>query len=61
MEVTLDGRPLPAAWSGRDVSAGRVEVREQRLYRLVSLPRAGRHNLGLEFDPGVEGYAFTFG
>ena len=33
----------------------------QRLYRLVDLPRAGRHVLSLRFAPGVAGYAFTFG
>ena len=33
----------------------------QRLYRLIDLPEAGRHRLQLRFDPGIEGYAFTFG
>jgi hypothetical protein len=27
----------------------------------VSLPGAERHRLSLRFDPGVSGYAFTFG
>jgi len=43
------------------VRAGAVAVSGQRLYRLVELPRAGRHTLTLEPDPGVAGYAFTFG
>jgi hypothetical protein len=38
-----------------------VTVRRQRLYELVSLPRAGEHRLSLRFEPGVAGYAFTFG
>ena len=38
-----------------------VTVRDQTLYELVSLPRAGTHLLGLRFDPGVTGFAFTFG
>jgi thiol-disulfide isomerase/thioredoxin len=38
-----------------------IRVREQRLYTLVDLPRAGSHLLRLDFDPGVRGYAFTFG
>jgi hypothetical protein len=38
-----------------------VTVRRQRLYRLVDLPRAGRHRLTLDFGAGVSGYAFTFG
>ena len=38
-----------------------VTVRGQRLYTLVQRPRAGEHTLTLRFDPGVSGYAFTFG
>ena len=50
VEVLVDGRPTR-----------RVTVRRQRLYELVSLPRAGKHRLSLRFEPGVAGYAFTFG
>jgi cytochrome c biogenesis protein CcdA/thiol-disulfide isomerase/thioredoxin len=38
-----------------------VVVRRRRLYELVALPRAGEHRLSLRFEPGVAGYAFTFG
>ena len=38
-----------------------VVVRDQTLYELVSLPEVGSHRLSLEFDPGVSGFAFTFG
>ena len=38
-----------------------ITVRRQRLYTLVSLPKPGDHELELRFDPGVAGYAFTFG
>ncbi len=39
-----------------------VTVERQRLYTLVSLPRTSRQvPLELRFDPGVAGYAFTFG
>jgi cytochrome c biogenesis protein CcdA/thiol-disulfide isomerase/thioredoxin len=61
VQVLLDGRPIAAAQSGSDVAGGRVVVRRQRLYRLVSLPKTGEHRLTLRFDPGVAGYAFTFG
>ena len=50
MRVLLDGRPLRT-----------ITVRDQRLYRLVSLPRVGEHLLTLEPEPGIAGYAFTFG
>jgi len=61
VRVLLDGREIAARDAGEDVSAGVVRVGEQRLYRLVDLPRAGRHTLSLELGPGVSGYAFTFG
>jgi cytochrome c biogenesis protein CcdA/thiol-disulfide isomerase/thioredoxin len=50
LEVRVDGR-----------LTRRVVVRRQRLYELVSLPRAGEHRLNLRFEPGLAGYAFTFG
>ena len=40
---------------------GRVTVREERLYRLVSLPRVQDRRLTLRVPAGVTGYAFTFG
>lgn len=61
LRVLLDGKLVPAALAGRDVHGGVATVQRQRLYRLVELPRAGRHLLTLEFDPGISGYAFTFG
>jgi cytochrome c biogenesis protein CcdA/thiol-disulfide isomerase/thioredoxin len=50
LAVALDGRPYRT-----------VTVRKQRLYRLVSLPRRGGHELTLRFEPGLAAYAFTFG
>jgi cytochrome c biogenesis protein CcdA/thiol-disulfide isomerase/thioredoxin len=61
VRVLLDGRPLPDALAGADVRGGLLAVSMQRLYALVNLPQAGRHLLRLEFEPGVTGYAFTFG
>ena len=61
VRVLLDGKALSGSAAGEDVSGGIAEIDEQRLYRLVDLPKAGDHTLTLEFDPGVEGYAFTFG
>ncbi len=59
--VELDGRPIEARQAGSDVHGGEVEVTGQRLYDLVDLPEVGRHRLVLDLEPGVEGYAFTFG
>jgi hypothetical protein len=61
LEVLLDGEPIPAGLAGEDVSGARATVDEQRLYRLVELPEAGRHTLELRFAPEISGYAFTFG
>jgi thiol-disulfide isomerase/thioredoxin len=61
VSVELDGEPIAEADAGDDVDAGAVTVDEQRLYRLVDLDGAGEHTLTLRFDPGVSGYAFTFG
>jgi cytochrome c biogenesis protein CcdA/thiol-disulfide isomerase/thioredoxin len=61
VEVRLDGEPVRARDAGADVSGGEVAVGEQRLYRLLDLGRAEQHVLTLEFEPGVSGYAFTFG
>ncbi len=61
VRVLLDGRPIPATRAGDDVHGGVVTVQRQRLYRLVSLPRVEHRLLTLRFEPGVSGYAFTFG
>ena len=61
VRVLLDGRPVGPGTAGGDVHGGRVTVRAQRLYSLVSLPAHEQHRLTLRFDPGISGYAFTFG
>jgi cytochrome c biogenesis protein CcdA/thiol-disulfide isomerase/thioredoxin len=48
--VTVDGR------RERTIIVGR-----QRLYTLLKTSRSGDHQLALRFQPGVSGYAFTFG
>ncbi len=61
VQVLLDGQPIPKRYAGADVKNGRVEVTSQRLYDLVDLPAVGHHTLRLVPQPGVMGYAFTFG
>lgn len=43
------------------MSGATARISEQRLYRLVDLSAAGDHTLTLRFEPGISGYAFTFG
>jgi cytochrome c biogenesis protein CcdA/thiol-disulfide isomerase/thioredoxin len=50
VQVLLDGRPSTS-----------VTVRQQRLYTLVSFPRAEFHTLTVEVPVGVRAYDFTFG
>jgi hypothetical protein len=50
VRVLVDGRPERT-----------VTVRRQRLYTLFTRQRSGDHQLALRFEPGVSGYAFTFG
>jgi cytochrome c biogenesis protein CcdA/thiol-disulfide isomerase/thioredoxin len=61
VQVLLDGHPISAADAGADVHGGTVTVRRQRLYSLVKLRDIEEHVLTLRLDPGVSGYAFTFG
>ncbi len=61
VKVLFDGKPIGADAAGADVHGGTVTVSSQRLYDLVDLPRVGHHVLRLEPEPGVMGYAFTFG
>jgi cytochrome c biogenesis protein CcdA/thiol-disulfide isomerase/thioredoxin len=61
MRVLLDGKPIPSSLAGPDVHGGVATISNQRLYRLVDLPRPGEHVLTLEPQTGLTGYAFTFG
>jgi cytochrome c biogenesis protein CcdA/thiol-disulfide isomerase/thioredoxin len=61
IRVLLDGRPVAAGRAGPDVERGTTRVEAQRLYRLIDLPRVEDHVLTLELEPGIDGYAFTFG
>ena len=61
VEVLLDGEPVPDDLAGEDVKNGVATIGPQRLYRLVDLPKAGSHELELRFEPGIYGYAVTFG
>jgi cytochrome c biogenesis protein CcdA/thiol-disulfide isomerase/thioredoxin len=61
VRVLLDGRPLPDRLAGPDVRGGVARVGAQRLYRLIDFGRVERRLVTLEFEPGVAGYAFTFG
>jgi cytochrome c biogenesis protein CcdA/thiol-disulfide isomerase/thioredoxin len=58
---TSDGRPRTVEVTVDGRHERTVVVRGQRLYTLMHRPHAGSHELQLRFEPGVTGYAFTFG
>jgi len=47
--------------SGKDVVNGTVTVNSDRLYELITLPKVENRKLRLEFENGIEVFAFTFG
>jgi cytochrome c biogenesis protein CcdA/thiol-disulfide isomerase/thioredoxin len=59
--VLMDGKPIPDADAGADVAGGRLTVGQQRLYRLVNLPKVEDRTITIELAPGTTAYAFTFG
>ncbi|MGA9874767.1 MAG: cytochrome c biogenesis protein DipZ [Solirubrobacteraceae bacterium] len=61
VQVLLDGKPISNSLAGADVHNGVLTVTNERLYSLVSLHGDQQHRLSLRFEPGVSGYAFTFG
>ena len=61
VKVYLDGKLIDNLNSGIDVENGIVTVDKDRLYSLVQLKNAQNHLLRLEFSPGIEAFAFTFG
>jgi thiol-disulfide isomerase/thioredoxin len=61
VQVLLDGKPIAAGQAGSDVHNGRVVVRGQRLYSLVSAPDDETATLTVKLPAGVSAYDFTFG
>src|SRR3954454_2122371 len=57
--VLVDGEPIPAEDAGEDVVGGRLAVSQQRLYRLVSLPKVEERTLTKGVGPRNTGDAVT--
>lgn len=60
IEVLQDGAAVTTA-GGADVSQGKVEVNDSRLYKLIKNDSPGEHMLELRVSPGVKLFAITFG
>ena len=61
VKVFMDGKLVDVFASGGDVKDGIVTINEDRLYNLIDLSSPQNHLLRLEFTPGIEVFAFTFG
>ncbi len=61
VKVFLDGKLVNVFTEGEDVKNGIVTVDKDRLYNLIQLKNPQNHLLKLEFTPGIEVFAFTFG
>ncbi len=62
VKVLVDGKQVNILNAGTDVRDGVVKIDSDRLYNLVDLKgKTGNHLLRLEFTPGIENFAFTFG
>ena len=62
VRIYLDGKVVNSLLAGDDVYEGIVTVNQDRLYKLIKLPKEEEHVLKLEFlDDNVELFAFTFG
>ncbi|HEX4578593.1 MAG TPA: redoxin family protein [Candidatus Dormibacteraeota bacterium] len=59
--MAVDGRSVPAANLGPDVSAGSVDITSQQLYHLLTSLDGGRHLIDLTVPAGFRLYTFTFG
>ncbi|MBI2613767.1 MAG: cytochrome c biogenesis protein DipZ [Candidatus Levybacteria bacterium] len=61
VKVFLDGKLIDNLRGGIDVENGVTIVDKDMLYNLIQLNQAQNYLLRLEFSPGIEVFAFTFG
>lgn len=62
VRVFLDNEPITEQFAGKDVVNGVITIDEPDLYEIVdSKGKRGSHLLRLEFDEGIQIFAFTFG
>lgn len=62
IKVFIDGKVVDSANAGEDTKDGIAIIDSDRLYNLIDLRgKTGNHTLRLEFDEGIQAFAFTFG
>ena len=63
LEITLDGEPLPAEYSGKDIIDGNsLRVKEAGLYNIISSDTSTSHLMEINVnEKGFRIFTFTFG
>ena len=64
IEILVDGNPLPAEYSGKDVQPGSniLSVSEPNLYNIINSDESSSHVLELKIKgKGFQIFTFTFG
>lgn len=62
VRVTVDGKTIRTEWAGGDAQNGGIEIRNEKLYRVVESDEWGTHDLELIIEDGVlDAFTFTFG
>jgi hypothetical protein len=63
LEIFLDGEPLPAKYSGDDITSGnRLIVSEPDLYNIISSENSASHTIEIQIEgKGFQIFTFTFG
>lgn len=62
-KVMIDGEQVAPDLAGTDVGSGGIlEVKDDRLYKIIESNVSAEHTLELEIlDPGLKTFTFTFG
>lgn len=61
IKIYLDSLELKKDYYGKDVEDRSVNIKESRLYNIISSPSYEEHLLEIDAEPGFELYTFTFG
>ncbi len=63
LEIFLDGEPIPAKYSGDDITSGnRLIVSEPDLYNIISSENSSSHLMEIQIEgKGFQIFTFTFG
>ena len=63
LEILLDGKPLPAEYSGKDITNGNIlQVTEAGLYNIINSDTSSSHLMQINVSgKGFQMFTFTFG